>query len=293
MGLSVQNTLREMPELAVHTFGYIYGRGKLENPWSNFVMTSCAVAHVGVWDENIYPAYYEDDDFRDRIRYILGRWVDDYYGSHEIGYEDAPTKLMDDSYLIYYRTDRDVAVAHGPLSAETYISGTHDTMQKVEDEAERANEQKHSFLSMFLPKANASPSITRIPFHYESLRWKTVRELANTESFFLCKHGNLPDPGEFGQDTLRYFGRDERFLLPFINETRVDKLKSLVTLNDTMAIREVDLSLWSRWSFNSTRRICVHEGANILLSLPDTEDMDVLEERRNLTIKLQNSCSVC
>jgi hypothetical protein len=59
MGLSVQNTLREMKELAVHTFGYIYGRGQLENPWSNFVMTSCAVANCGVWDEDIYPAYYE------------------------------------------------------------------------------------------------------------------------------------------------------------------------------------------------------------------------------------------
>ena len=293
MGISVQKTLREMPELAVHTFGYIYGRGQLENPWSNFVMTSCAVAHVGVWDENIYPAYYEDDDFRDRIRYVLGRWVDDYYGSHEVGYEDAPTKLMDDSHLIYYRTDRNVAVAHGPLSAETYISGTHDTMQKVEDEAERVNEENHSFLSIFFSKTSPGPSITKIPFHYESLRWKTVRELADTESFFRCKHGNLPDPGEFGQDTLRYFGWNERFLLPFINETRVDRLRSLATLNDTMLAKEVDLSLWSQWSFDATRRKCVHEGANRLLSLPYTEDLDLLEERKNLTIELKKSCAVC
>lgn len=181
MGLSVQNTLRYMPELAVHTFGYIYGRGQLENPWSNFVMTSCAVAHVGVWDEDIYPAYYEDDDFRDRIRYILGRWIDDY-GLREVGYEDAPTKRMQDNHLIRYQTDRAVAVTHGPLSAETYISGTHDTMQKVENEEQEAKERNRGFLSWF-PQGRTDTSLlnTEHSLHYESLRWKTVRELADTE----------------------------------------------------------------------------------------------------------------
>ena len=183
MGLSVQNTLQYMPELAVQTFGYIYGRGQLENPWSNFVMTSCAVARVGVWDEDIYPAYYEDDDFRDRIRYVLGRWIDDY-GLHEVGYEDAPTKRMEDAHLIRYQTDRTVAVAHGPLSAETYISGTHDTMQKVENEEQEEKERNRNrgFLSLFVQgKIDTSLSNTEHSLHYESLRWKTVRELADTE----------------------------------------------------------------------------------------------------------------
>ncbi|KAL7506556.1 hypothetical protein ACHAXN_004448 [Cyclotella atomus] len=296
MGLSLQNTLRELPYLAVHTFGYIYGRGKLENPWSNFVMTSCAVANVGVWDEDIYPAYYEDDDFRDRIRYILGTWLDGF-GSHETGYENTPTKRMDDSQLIRYQTDRSVAVAHGPLSAETYISGTHDTMQKVEDEEHEDDEQKQSFFHKFLRRRDTSRSVSQNPFHYESLRWKTVRELSDTASFFICKHGNLPDPGEFGEDTLRYFGYHERFALPFINKTRVDMLKIVLQTNDTMAVNEVvDLSLWSRWSFNATRRACVHEGANQLLSLPKEsqyqEGADKFIRFLSLT-RLQKLCSVC
>lgn len=57
---------------------------------------------------------------------------------------------MDDSHLIRYQTDRSVAVAHGPLSTETYISGTHDTMQKVGDEEQEADEQKQSFFHKFL-----------------------------------------------------------------------------------------------------------------------------------------------
>ena len=76
MGRELENTRRHNPNLVVHTYGYIYGRGKLENPWSNFVLTSCGVANVGLWDENIFPAYFEDDDYRDRIRYILGQWHD-------------------------------------------------------------------------------------------------------------------------------------------------------------------------------------------------------------------------
>ncbi|KAL7522629.1 hypothetical protein ACHAWX_007592 [Stephanocyclus meneghinianus] len=291
MGKAVQTTMQSMPDLAVHTFGYIYGRGRLENPWSNFVMTSCAVARVGVWDEDIFPAYYEDDDFRDRVRYIMGRWVDDI-GLRETGYEDAPTKWMEDRHLIRYQTDRSVAVAHGPLSADTYVSGTHDTMQKVEDEEIRANSEKHSFLHMFLGRKSTSSLLAQNPFHYDSLRWKTVRELADTETYFRCKHGNLPDPGEFGEDTLRYFGWNERFLLPFVNETRVDRIRREMEINGTLHI-DPNLSLWSSWSFNATRRKCVHEGANRLLSLPYTEDVHILEERKNLTMELRSLCSVC
>jgi hypothetical protein len=291
MGLSVQNTIQTLPELAVHTFGYIYGRGKLENPWSNFVMTSCAVAKVGVWDEDIFPAYYEDDDFRDRIRYVMGRWEDRFYGSEQKGYEDAPSKWMEDRHLIRYQTDRSVAVAHGPLSAGTYISGTHATMEKVQDEEEKANEK--SVLHWLFRRSSAA-TLPQNPFHYDSLRWKTVRELADAESFFRCKHGNLPDPGEFGQDTLRYFAWNERYLLPFIRETRVDRMrKSYYDANVTSTVNEVDLSQWSRWSFNATRRQCVHEGANKLLSLPYSEDENVLEQRKNLTSELRELCSVC
>ena len=113
-------------------------------------------------------------------------------------------------------------------------------------------------------------------------------------SFFRCKHGNLPDPGEFGQDTLRYFGLNDRFLLPFINETRVDRLRNAQQTNYTTRISENDLSLWSRWSFNAIRRNCVHKNSNTLLSLPLKEDdVGELEERRNFTIELRRECAVC
>jgi hypothetical protein len=217
----------------------------------------------------------------------MGKWLDDY-GSQEEGYEDAPTKWMDDRHLIRYQTDRSVAVAHGPLSAESYISGTHETMQKVEDE--EAYEQVLGILRIFQWTRDTVSSVTKNPFHYESLRWKTLRELADTEHFFRCKHGNLPDPGEFGEDNLRYFGWNERFLLPFVNETRVDRLRRVLETNIS---NKVDFLLWSRYSFNATRRKCVHEGANRLLSLPYSEDIDEIEERRNLTMELKRLCSVC
>jgi len=112
-------------------------------------------------------------------------------------------------------------------------------------------------------------------------------------SYFRCKHGNLPDPGEFGEDTLRYFGWNDRFLLPFINETRVDRLRNAQQSNYTTRMSENDLSSWSRWSFNATRRNCVHKNSNILLSLPHTEDVVELEERSNFTNELRRKCAVC
>ena len=36
--------------------------------WSAFVLTSLAVETVGYWDENLYPAYFEDDDYSRRLR---------------------------------------------------------------------------------------------------------------------------------------------------------------------------------------------------------------------------------
>ena len=213
-----------------HTFGYIYGRGKIENPWSNFVMTSCAVAHVGVWDENIFPAYYEDDDYRDRIRYVLGEWIDVIGDSDR--YNDAPLQFMNDSHLIRYMTDRNVSVAHGPLDAETYLSGTHETMKKVHDEEEAIEREE----SRFLVRLRSSIEKLRAgkgrpddrpgnPLHYESLRWSTVKEVSDAGGYFRCKHGALPDAGEHGEDPLRYFGWHERFLVPFVNRTRVARLR--------------------------------------------------------------------
>lgn len=294
MGKEVHRIKQSKPDLAVHSFGYIYGRGNLENPWSNFVMTSCAVANVGVWDEDIFPAYYEDDDFRDRIRYIMGKWIDVVGGAEVLeGYEDAPQKLMNDAALIEYQTDRNVSVAHGPLSATSYISGTHATMKKVADEEKEENQRGFFHFLRSTPSQSEILSLTaQNPFHYESQRWKTVRELSDAQGFFRCKHGALPDAGEFGQDTLRYFGWNERFLMPFVNETRVTRFSNSrigvevgnPTENGGAAERS---SAWSSWSFNATRRQCVHEGANLILAMPPSE------ERMNLTMQLRQSCSVC
>ena len=295
MGKELQMAKMMQNDLAVHTYGYIYGRGKLENPWSNFAMTSCAVANVGVWDEDIFPAYYEDDDYRDRIRYIMGEWMD-VIGNPD-RYGDVPQYLMNDTALIRYQTDRHVAVAHGPLAANVYLSGTHETMKKVQDEEAHiidiGFDQRiavPSFLISLWRHIRAQPAKPQNPFHYESHRWSIVKEVSNAEDFFRCKHGALPDAGEHGEDAVRYFGINERFLLPFVNRTRVsakqfDEVGGNTSIVSSDGLR--DPSPWAVWSFNATRRICVHKAANIILSMPPSR------ERENLIEKYKALCSVC
>ena len=304
MATELQKTKQQKPNLAVHTYGYIYGRGKLENPWSNFIMTSCAVANVGVWDENIFPSYYEDDDYRDRIRYILGEW-NDVIGDPDI-YENIPQKYMNDTHVIRYQTDRNVSVVHGPLDASTYLSGTHETLQKVLDE-ERAYNKKSYLEKLWLWMVRRSKSNSVTPtvssFHYESQRWSLAKEVSSAEDFFRCKHGSIPEQ----QDSMRYFGWHERFLVPFVNRTRVTRLResrSLLTLeNETsdqerrMGFSGVDHnsyslassnpSPWAAWNFNATRRRCVHHALNVLLAMPSSE------EKTNLTQHFKELCSVC
>jgi hypothetical protein len=57
MGRELERARVVHTDLVVHTYSCIYGRGKVENHWSNFVMTSCTVARIGVWDKNIFPVY--------------------------------------------------------------------------------------------------------------------------------------------------------------------------------------------------------------------------------------------
>ncbi len=296
MGKELEKTIERYPDLAVLTYGYIYGRGKLENPWSNFVMTSCAVASAGVWDENIFPAYYEDDDFRDRIRYIGGIWKD-VVGDPD-RYENVPQLFMMDSHLIRYQTDRNVSVAHGPLSADTYLSGTHETMKKVQD-AENEAKKWHVLKTLWYwirPDSKKPPD----PLHYESERWRLAKEVSDAEGFFRCKHGALPDAGKHGEDPLRYFSWSERFLVPFVNSTRLTRMKeSMLQLNETVfRVQRADgtayenahpsnPSPWAVWSFNASRRQCVHNAVNILLAMPSSE------EKSNLTQKFKDACSVC
>ena len=295
MGKELEKTRVKYPDLAVLTFGYIYGRGRIENPWSNFVMTSCAVDSAGVWDENIFPAYYEDDDFRDRIRYIGGKWKD-VVGDPD-RYENIPQQLMMDAHLIRYQTDRNVSVAHGPLLADTYLSGTHETMKKVQD-AEN-DEKKWHFLKeiwyWLRPGSKKPPD----PLHYESERWRLAKEVSNAEGFFRCKHGALPDAGKHGEDPLRYFGWYERFLVPFVNRTRLDQLKESMQQPSAMEYRvqtdgttynnahHSNPTPWAAWSFNATRRQCVHNAVNVLLAMPPSD------EKKNMTQNFKDSCSVC
>eukprot|EP00985_Skeletonema_marinoi_P019736 scaffold11427_cov231-Skeletonema_marinoi.AAC.7 len=287
MGTELQKTLLSKPDLAVHTFGYIYGRGKIENPWSNFVMTSCAVAKAGIWDENIFPAYYEDDDFRDRIRYIMGEWVDVI--GHDV-FRNIPHKLMNDTHLIRYQTDRSVAVAHGPLSATTYLSGTHEALK------EEPEEENHGIVEwLFAAKAKKAKKKKiqqKDPYYYEKERWNIYKEVADGERYFRCKHGALPDPGKHGEDSLRYFSWHERFIQPFVNRTRLTKLKERMTGRSAEIGRGLDVFSddplpWSLWSFNATRRKCVHEATNKLLAMPPSE------EKTETISKFKESCSVC
>ena len=296
MGNELEKTLATKPDLAVHTFGYIYGRGKIENPWSNFVMTSCAVANVGIWDENIFPAYYEDDDFRDRIRYILGEWVDVIGHLDDNDMRNIPHKLMNDTHLIRYQTDRRVAVAHGPLSATTYLSGTHEALKEDEEEEEKpVTFFEWLFGAEVKQKKKKKKKVVQIdPYFYEKERWNIYKEVADGERYFRCKHGALPDPGEHGEDSLRYFGWHERFIQPFVNRTNLTKLKERMggkiiadSDRELEAFNDDASSQWALWSFNATRRKCVHEATNKLLAMKPSE------ERKNATLEMKTLCSVC
>mmetsp|Transcript_39912 Transcript_39912/g.70194 ORF Transcript_39912/g.70194 Transcript_39912/m.70194 type:complete len:212 (-) Transcript_39912:200-835(-) len=203
---------------------------------------------------------------------------------------DAPHYLMDDAHLIRYRTDRNISVAHGPLTAATYLSGTHETMKKVQEE-----EKVDGFIESLWLWLWGRP---QNPFHYESQRWRILKEVSNAEGFFRCKHGALPDAGEHGEDPVRYFGWHERFLLPFVNRTRVSRLReSMLQLDDETAGKASlgsqhdgstsNPSPWALWHFNATRRKCVHNAANLILSMPPSE------ERANLTQQFKALCSVC
>ena len=287
MGRELEKSREAEPDLAVLAFGYIYGRGRLENPWSNFVMTACAVARAGVWSEDIFPAYYEDDDFRDRIRYIMGEWSDAVHGDEE-EHPNVPELLMDDTRYIRYVTDRSVAVAHGPISAETYLSGTHEVMQRAFDEEKERRTSRVKKRTLWERLSGPTPAVTD-PVQpsikmYESDRWYFVRQLSDAQRYFMCKHGALPDPGEHGEDSLRYFGKNERFVRPFVNRTNLDVLRDMNIRIDSGD--ESISNLWSAWSFNATRRTCVHRAANTILSKPK-------EERKNLTAKYRVLCSVC
>jgi hypothetical protein len=134
MGSELKKARAVHPDLVVHNHSYIYGKRKLENPWSNFVMTSCTMASVGMWDKNIFPAYYKDEDYRNQIRYILGERRD-VIGDIEV-HSDAQLQYMNDTHLIWYMTDRNVSVTHGPLDYDMYMRGMHKTMMKVHNKEE-------------------------------------------------------------------------------------------------------------------------------------------------------------
>jgi hypothetical protein len=58
-----------LPEqvFAIHTFTFQYGPANL---WSNFAITKNAVSKVGFFDENLYPAFWEDADYGWRTRKV-------------------------------------------------------------------------------------------------------------------------------------------------------------------------------------------------------------------------------
>jgi hypothetical protein len=114
------------------------------NPWSNFIMTSCTVARVGMWDKNIFPVYYEDDDYRNQLWYILGEWRD-VIGDTDM-HGNAPLQYMKDTHLIWYMTNRNVSIAHGQLGVDTYPSGTHKTMMRVHNEEEAIKREESKVL---------------------------------------------------------------------------------------------------------------------------------------------------
>lgn len=247
--------------LAIQTFGYVYGRGTLQNPFSNFAVTATSVARVGLFDEDVFPAYYEDDDYRDRVRYVLGKWEgtnvhlvgdthDNQSGAHP---KVTLPNSVDDTNMIRYDTDRAVAVVHGSLHAKKYIMGTYRAMTTSSGGAGKKNENQ--------------PPEQRC----EKRRWQTLFQLADTQRYFRCKHGGLPEGG-----VLRYFDRGSRHEFPFGED--------VVSFGNKGDERH---DPWSIWAFNATRRRCVHEGANRILSVSTATDV------AQLTAEIRERCAVC
>ena len=164
---------------------------------------------------------------------------------------------MNDTHVIHYQTDRHVSVAHGPLTADTYLSGTNEALRK---------DVEPPFWRRWWDKPRAPD-----PYDYERQRWRVLREIADAEGVFRCKHGALPDSGERGEDALRYFGRHDRFSSPFARGA--EGAASPVP--------------WAAWSFNATRRKCVHEAVNSILSMAPSD------ERTDLTRSFTTMCSMC
>ena len=91
----------------IHFFNFIYGRGSSQdNKFSIFALTAASVARVGLFDENFFPAYYEDNDYENRIRRTLG--------------DDA----------VIFKPLPNVSVAHGSADADGYESGTKLDMEQ-------------------------------------------------------------------------------------------------------------------------------------------------------------------
>jgi hypothetical protein len=88
---------------ALHTFTFEYGA---TNTWSNFAITRQAVAEVGLFDENFYPAYWEDGDYALRASKVLG--------------DRSILKLESSAF----------AVVHGKQGATVYQSGSHETLRR-------------------------------------------------------------------------------------------------------------------------------------------------------------------
>jgi len=231
---TVHVALHAYPNLALHTFGLVYGRGRVDNPWSNFVVTAKSVAHVGLWDENIFAAYYEDDDYRDRGRYIRGSHHSSTRSSGGGGGGGGVDEWIDEGVIVEYSA-REVAAIHGPLDATGYVSG-NDLVIKANPAAKK--------------------------------QWAAFYDIAQNGQYFWCKHGNLPRVHifgiEYGNNVKRYFAPKDRFSTPFNNP----KMS------------------WDEWSFNSTRRACVHGGVHELVS------MSGWQRWRKATV-LAKRCSMC
>lgn len=89
-----------------------------DHGWSAFVLLKPVVEALGIWDENLWPAYAEDGDYETRL-----------YG--------AGLRMQRLPYA---------NVFHGPLAAKDYTSGT-----------ERArNENRHPFFSRALAQVKAA-----------------------------------------------------------------------------------------------------------------------------------------
>ncbi|KAK3289312.1 hypothetical protein CYMTET_3274 [Cymbomonas tetramitiformis] len=125
---------------APRTYHTMYGhKDAPDMGYSFFMVSRNAVAHTGLFDENFYPAYWEDNDYRWRVR---------------LSCPSQDGEVID--------TDQKTTVVHGPGNETEYESGMKVSLSISNDTASKLNSElflKYNQLNKLMSIPDASNPI--------------------------------------------------------------------------------------------------------------------------------------